>query len=63
VGECTATVWVDYAEKLGVGWFDCTPLWSGRLSHVCWLAVLRSWVLGLVGCVALGHRAENSHTT
>ena len=57
--ERTATVWVDYAEKLGVGWFDCTPLWSGRLSHVCccWLC------LGLVGCVALGHRAENSHTT
>ena len=58
MGERTATVWVDYAEKSGVGWFDCTPLWSGRLSHVCcWLC------LGLVGSVALGHRAENSHTT
>ena len=52
MGECTATVWVDYAEKLGVGWFDCTPLWSG-LARVPWV---------LVGCAALVHRAEKSHT-
>ena len=43
-----------HAEKLGVRWFDCTPLWSGRLARVLgWCGV---------GCVALTHRAENSHT-
>jgi hypothetical protein len=33
-------------------WFDCTPLWSG-LARVPWV---------LVGCAALVHRAEKSHT-
>ena len=54
VSRESALLWYGYAEELGVGWFDCTPLWSGLPGRTC--------ALGLVGCVALGHRAENSHT-